>query len=513
MSNHETFKGIIDELDALTKNGQRLQVLKRLTVLLKSRLGKNERPQLARIANRNQAHLLALRLLYPLIRNDREKIEAASAEALNIYATSLMWIGALEESQKFLMRIKGSTDSLLTQAFLYFAKWDYTSAIPILERYVGAKTITPYQKLVGRVNLLAACISCGEIPRARKMCLDLLIDLKNESNARMLYGNCLELKSQIEILEGHFEDSLVSLAESEKILSEQKGRYLLYVEKWRAIAQLGLTHGSAEALKNLGMVRSKAITLKNWETVRDCDFYESRFCERTDDIQKILAVTPYPGYHRRIEQIFGFKYKKQNKIVICPESALRKATRVGFSPHEIRDVRFFSTTAWPLVQVLTKDGYRPARMGDVFCAIYKNEYFDPFTSPQRVRNTVYRFNQWAEKEKIDFRIKILKGEFRLFGPEGLGLEINPRRRLEKRWESLLKLFQNDHRGRSFTATEFANAIKVSRRQALNILTEASATHRLQKMGSGKNTRYIFRPGKSVKSLSSKNQYSKWKRAG
>ena len=116
----KTHEEIIADLDALTKEGKRFQVLRQLNSLMKTGPDKKLRTQLARLANRNQAYVLALRLLHPVVRDDREKIEPATAEALNIYATSLMWIGALDESQKCLQRIKGSTEALLTQAFVFF---------------------------------------------------------------------------------------------------------------------------------------------------------------------------------------------------------------------------------------------------------------------------------------------------------------------------------------------------------------------------------------------------------
>lgn len=484
-------EAVLSHLDALTKQGLRHAVLKELIRLLKQNPEPAARPALARLANRNNAYVLALRILYPLIREDREKKSVASAEVLNIYATSLMWIGALEEAQNCLSRIEGLTDALLTEAFVLFAQWNYEKAIPLLLRYINSSKTTDYQKLVGNINLLASLIATGQLQEARKLSDSLMGVLSQNPQYRLLYGNSLELRAQIEILENSFTTALETLNESEKALSEQAGRYLLYVRKWRAIAEIGLSNQNQMALESLKLVKQEALQLRNWETLRDCDFHLARLTNNHELQQRILLGTPYKGYHDRVGSIFKMRLETSRSLKYCPGHPLGEIESIGLDLNQVSENSFFTSSAWPLIQLMTKDIYRPPRMGLVFSVLYKGEYFDPFTSPQRVRNSIFRFNEWAESSNNKFRIKVINGDFLLSGPVGLGVACTQRARPLASWQAALKFFKSNNESRSFTSGELAEVLGITQRSASGILKKALASNKLQKISSGKNSRYIF----------------------
>lgn len=486
---------IIAGLDALTKQGQRLQVLKELARILKSSPSRALRPQLARIANRNHAYVLALRILHPIIRADREKTADAGAEALNIYATSLMWIGALEEAEECLHRIHGSTDALLTEAFVHFAKWDYEKSVPLLLRYMTSPTTSPYQKLVGQINLLAAAIAVGNLKQAKEVFEPLGDELMKNPNYKLLYGNSLELRAQIAILENSYDTALTFLDESERCLADQPGRYLLYVNKWRSLARIGLSPRDQVAHEALLKVKADATELKNWETIRDCDFHLARLNNDQELMQRILLGTPYAGYRNRVESLFGITVHDRKHLEYSPSEATRKPERIGLDLNRITENSFLASTSWPLIQVMTKDIYRPPRMGVVFSGLYGKEYFDPNTSPQRVRNSVFRFNDWAQQSACEFRIRIDGGDFQFTGPKELGIVATRRERPLEGWQAALKVFKNQNDSRSFTTADVAKVLGISPRGVLPILQKALASKKIQKVGSGKNSRYIFFSGR------------------
>lgn len=486
---------LIANLDSLTKQGQRVQVLKEISRIVKGGPSRTLRPQLARLANRNHAYVLALRILHPIIREDRMKLAEAGAEALNIYATSLMWIGALEEAQECLHRIKGSTDALLTEAFVHFARWDYQKSRPLLLTYINSPATSPYQKLVGQINLLAALIAVGNLKQAKDVFEPLNSQLKENPNYKLLYGNCLELRSQIEILEKSYDTALTYLAASEKCLADQPGRYLLYVNKWRALAQLGIDAHDPVALQALIKVKTEATALKNWETIRDCDFHLARLSGNDELMQRILLGTPYQGYHDRMESLFGIAVSGSKNLIYCPTQAELNPRCIGLNGNEIAENSFLNSTSWPLLQIMTKDIYRPPRMGVIFNSLYKNEYFDPFTSPQRVRNSIFRFNDWAKATNCEFKIRIDGGDFQFVGPEGLGIISTQRERPLIGWQAALKVFKTQNDSRSFTTSDVAKVLKITPRSALNILQKALALKKIEKIGTGKSSRYIFFSGR------------------
>ncbi len=499
MSTTDTHAELLAKLDQLTKQGQRVQVLKELSRILKGGPSAELRPQLARIANRNHAYVLALRILHPLIREDREHIARASDEALNVYATALMWIGALEESQACLKRIHSSSEALLTQAFLNFAQWDYAEAIPVLINYIQSPTVGPYQKLVGQINLLAAYIAIGDLSSALDVFEPLILELTANPNYKLLSGNCFELRAQIEILNQNYSQALSYLAQSEKLLADQPGRYLLYVNKWKALAQLGMNPFDSSAQRSLEKVKNDSLALKNWETIRDCDFHLARLNQNQDLLQRILLGTPYKAYHHRVQSLFGISVSPSKNLEYCPGHIDHEPFRRGLDLNQISDHSFLTSTSWPLLQLMTKDIYRPPRMGVVFSGLYKNEYFDPFTSPQRVRNSIFRFNQWAEEKACDFRIQIDGGDFRFVGPADVSILCQQRARPLESWQAALKVFKQQNESRSFTSQDLATALGLSTRASLEILKKALASKKVQKIGHGKNSRYIFYSGRRAAS--------------
>lgn len=486
---------VLAKLDSLTKQGQRLLVLKELSRLIKSGLTSSIRPQLARIANRNHSYVLALRILHPLIREDREKMAEAGSEALNIYATSLMWIGALEESQECLHRIKGSTDALLTEAFVYFAQWDYIKSIPPLLKYINSSQTSPYQKLVGRINLLAAYIAFGDLKLAKDVFEPLIQELQSNPNYKLLHGNCLELRAQIAILDTDYKSALNFLGDSEKSLSDQPGRYLLYVNKWKAVCNLALSPQDSIAKESLLKVKDEALLLKNWETIRDCDFHLARLSENHDLLQRILLGTPYQGYHDRVQSLFGVSMSQSRRLEFCPSEPSTSPIRTGLDLNKISENAFLNSTSWPLIRLMTKDIYRPPRMGVVFNGIYGREYFDPFTSPQRVRNSIFRFNEWAEQNSCEFKIKIHDGDFKLVGAPGLSILTTQRERPLDSWQAALMFFKQQNESRSFSSSDLAKILGITQRSAVSILQKGLGSNKIQKIGKGRNSRYIFFSGR------------------
>lgn len=489
---------ILAKLDALTKQGQRQAVLEQLTEIMKDRNPSDSfRPQLARLANRNHAYVQALRILHPIIRGDREQISKASPEALNTYATSLMWIGSLEEAEKTLQRIKGGVDSLLTEAFVYFAQWDYQKAIPVLLKYINSEKTSDYQKLVGQINLLAATIATGNLDQARQIANSLLEVLKANPSSKLLYGNGLELRAQIEILENSYDQALLTLNESEAVLADQPGRYLLYVNKWRAICRLGLNPLDPQAQQGLQAVKTEALQLRNWETLRDCDFHEARLTNNKELLQRILLGTPYKGYRDRINIIFNIQLAPSRELQFCPMDPKLSPQKISLDLNRIADNSFLTSTSWPLLQLMTKDIYRPPRMGVVFSNLYPGEYFDPFTSPQRVRNSIFRFNTWSESNKCDFKIKIFQGDFQFDCPPSSAIRCTRHAKSIDSWQAAMKYFKLGNNSRSFTAADLAGKLGITQRSAQVILQKAMKANKVEKMGQGKNTRYIFFSGKNA----------------
>ena len=481
---------LLAKLNELTREGKVREVTAEILRASKGGLPRDELPALADIAYRNDQIALGLRILQPMIRDAREGLAPATPEALTIYATLLQRMGAIEEAGNYLLGIKNHTPALLRLAFIHFAKWDYHRAIPLLQRYISLLEGS-YEELVGRVNLLAAQIAIGDLPAAETSSRALHLKLDVFPQYKILSGNCLELDAQMALLKGdlfHAEDLLRLAALA---LDGQASRYLLFVNKWKAVVDLIKTPQSETARQNVLKVREDALHIRHWETVRDCDFHLSRLTHDRDLLKRVLLGTPYRSFLDRIRLVYGILPPTSRTLEFCPQKIGEKPLSIGLNLEDLPINCFLNSTSWALIQLMVKDLYRPPRIGVAFAALYPNEFFDVFHSPQRVRNSVFRFNQWTTQFNIPLKILARDGDLLLNCPPGLGVAFKARSRPLSRNQALLARFRLLSDGRSFTSDQLALAMNMTRQSALGLLRSALTSKRIAKIGRGKRTRYMF----------------------
>jgi hypothetical protein len=193
--------------------------------------------------------------------------------------------------------------------------------------------------------------------------------------------------------------------------------------------------------------------------------------------------------------LYSISLNNTKNLEYCPVNPGRKPDEIKLDIDQITDNSFLNSTSWPLLQLMTKDIYRPPRMGVVFSHLYPKEFFDPFTSTQRVRNSILRFNAWANGRDLDFRIKIQSGDFQLVCSENAGIKIQQRRRTLESWQAKLKVFKDQNESRSFTSGDVGRVLGISARSSLTIIQKALSSKKIEKIGHGKNVRYIFFSGR------------------
>lgn len=478
-------------MDLLTRQGQRLRVATELENLRRRQVPAEFLPALARIANRNSAYYLALRLLYKEIHDETESQTKLPQEAYAVYANSLLNIGALEEAKRCAQKASSSHEGKLVKAFIDFAQWNYENAIPHLQNYILSPETSAYQKSVGHLNLAAAFVSLGHFSKARILLEKLIQVLSSDPNSKLLLGNSYELMSQIEIFESHDQAAQTLLQKAKTTLAEFPGRYLLYVKKWEAVLELSRAENKKLRTGGLLDVKREARELRNWETLRDCDFHLARLTGDTELLYRVFYGTPYQAFRKRIEKVYGLKVPQTTAFSFCPTEISETPAEICWSLNDKAQWKDCSPLHWTLVQTMVKDIYRPPRMGVIFSSLYQGEKFNPFSSPQRVRNTVLRFNQWAQKGPGGFKIHIEKGDFFLAGPPGLGISINQIQRRQPIWKIQMQHFRQVYGGKSFSSQDLAQHLKISRRTATALLKKALSSKMVSQIGSGSQTRYLF----------------------
>lgn len=483
---------IYEILETWTRTGKRNLVIETLKKTDFSKYTLEETILIGKIANRNHLYNFSLRLLFKRKQELQQLKIKLPEELITTYAAALLGIGATEEAQNLLSTIQNHLPALLSYAISFFSSWNYDASIPVLKKYLKLQK-DEYLTLVGRINLIAAIIGTGDYQQGQVLLEKLKIDLKDNPKASVLYGNCWEIQSQIDIENKEYHKALASLAQSKLIFKDQLTRYLLYVNKWEAISQLALAPDNDFAREKVHHIIHEAKILRNWETIRDCEFQFARFTNNEALIQKNLLGTPYSGYHKRLKKLYQIKLEKTFSFNYSPGQYFHSANTLkectAINPTVFSDTHESCGLGIKIFNLLLKDFYKPARLGIIHHYLYPDSYFNPYTSAHNIRNQIYRFNQISEAKDIPIKIYVEKGDTFLKTTD-LELIISPSNKHYKNKDQyyLNKLMQF-FKGHSFTSKRASHKLKVSVRKANLIIRLGINKNKIKKLSQGRTSLY------------------------
>ncbi len=488
--NKNEFRKILQKLHLDTQQGFRSSVLFELNKINRSQIDIEQATAFSELAYRNNDFYLALKFLYRFFRSEKDYDSKLIIESnsLSAYAAALAGIGANNEAKIIFKTLNADVNSLLNYAFLLFSEWDYENSIPLITKFIKSQK-DEYKILVGRLNLVAAHIANGDLNEGELLLNDLQNDLFKNPNAFILTGNSFEIKSQIHLLNRQYKEARLSLTYATKYLDQGGSRYKLYVEKWKAVLDLEMNPKSESNLSKLNSIRCQALDLKNWETVRDCDFHLARILNNEELLQRILIGTPYSGYKKRIKKIYGIIEDPKIPLIYKPgfqnESSYLEKIDLDFS--NIPRLLVQRPTSYKLLQILCRDIYKPPRMGTVFHSLYPKEYFNPFSSPARVRNSIKRFNNSMRSLSLDFKIKINSSHIQLHSESRNNIRFT-QVSLQNSFFKIKDQFQHRH----FNAKSISKLLNVSKPTALKLILWGIDKSIIKKYGSGPNIYYRFK---------------------
>lgn len=436
----------------------------------------------ANLARRVHRPRLTLKWLHARIRPEAGLRQSpASPEEVCEYAVGLHRIGAYREALELLEApgVDAAPQACLYQAFTHFAQWDYGRGLTLIESYLRHPGLTDvYQRRVGLINQIAALVFLEDYTRALAVADPLLEELRRDQQS-LLWANLLELRSQIHIGRGDLSSARQELKEARELLQSFETVEGLFVEKWTAIVD-ALERKDPEVLQDF---RGRALKLGHWETLRDLDFYRLKIAPNEREFRWLYFGTPYPAYRRRLEQEFATRfappadgwvgYGDGAHVEIDP---LRVGDEVGEISHRI-------------LVLLLRDFYKPQRVGEIFSALFADEYFNPTSSVNRVHQNMKRAREFIETLGWPIRLEERDGGYgiRLGEQTKLFARVHP---LPLTTEGLVLESLRPHFGeKDFSAQEVAVALGASLAKAGRLLKRASESAQIEKTGAGKNTRY------------------------
>ncbi len=478
-----------------TRHGRSENVLNRIGPIAKAKIPRELVWSFADLAYRNNHLLLALKILNIVMRAKSKMTVPATIKEKTIYATTLLYLGSVEEATLILKTLDPVADPeiLLHRSFGLFAHWKYSAAIVHIKNYMSDPKISDYRRLVGEVNLAAAYVFSHQLQKAEETLRSVREKARLQDN-QLLYGNSLELSGHLYLLMKNFSVAKQFLDQANTVLSQTKGKYLFYVKKGYAILEVLTSGGSPEALATLKDLRREATELKQWETLRDCDLFEGIATDNQFLLQKILIGTPHSAYRRRLGAIYQSKISVSSNFEFDlrtipgrKNSVLRVTEGVGADGQSL--VR--RPVLHQLLETLFLDLYKPAKLGFLFLHIFPNENFNPNSSPARIFGAVHNLNLWLQETKTPLHIRVQDGEFHLEATDGLTIIIGSRRRKKGNIHFELKRLRALVGRRVFKTVEAGNLLEMSKPTVFTILKEGLREKSILKIGQGRSTLYRF----------------------
>ncbi len=481
------------EVDDLVVRGEHGIVKSKLDKINPRSIPRSHAFLLAEIAWRASYPLFALKLLHPIVYPQNAFVKLATDKEKINYASALINLGAVDEALEIFDNINFEVEpeALLRRSFALFKKWEYKEAIPLLNKYIQHPQITPYKRVIGKVNLAAALVDQCDWIKSQ----ELLSEIKTEclkNSYLLLLGNCLELQAQVQIYQLRFAQAIVILKEAQKYLIDQKGSFSLFVEKWLAICQC-FEKNDGESLKDLRLLKKKAFELSNWESVRDCELFEGLATENQELVKKVLLGTPHESYRQRVRRLYGKNIvSRGNYNLILGENGLAQPAKV-FSPYESVhgcEPLYKKPLLLSLFVALTTDFYKPSHVGLLFQRIYPEEKFNPFSSPKRVLMLIRRLNKWFSINENSLRVQFKKSEFCLISnaEQPVCVLIHRSKKLSKsngQLEQLKELFV----GRTFSIKQVSSKMGLSITTAKSLVLKELASGQLQKVTTSRPIHY------------------------
>lgn len=427
----------------------------------------------------------AVGVLHPLVRVGGKTSTTASAEEIAEYAASLIKIGAPAEAETLLAALDSRKlpQVSLYGAFAKFARWDYEGAIPLLESYLNSPGLDSYKRLVGKVNLAAALVTERRAERAEP----LLQELREEARQhKKLLGNVFELSAQNGVFSGDAKSSARFLDETENHLLDPEGLEAMFVRKWRCVWKVLFGGADPAAFET---IRAEARKRGHWETLRHCDLFEAKATASQAIAIKLYFGTPQLGFRRQLLSEFpGLSVPSEYRWNLIEGSKGRELALDSLG-EQVPD---------RLLKFLASDFYRPYRLAEIHHAIYPEEFFNPLSSAERVRQVVMRVRRGLSKRLPQVKIDVTDGLHRILAKRAATLVVaHPDR---EQIPSSLRLLKLQRPADSFSVSEAASIIGTSSRSAQRLIADAVRDGILEKQGKARATIYRFPSEESVQKL-------------
>jgi hypothetical protein len=438
---------------------------------------RSRRLPLANLLRRAGLFMAGLRLLTPVVRPEiRARGEEATEDEVAEYASLLMKIGSLNEAIN-LIRTLSTARAHLYLGFCHMHRWEHAEAAECFRAYLSSY-VDSYSAMIARVNLIASLIALNQFKEA-VLLLDAATTEARENDYSRLLANLHELRAQVAIEEGLFEDAEAQLAVAETILASQVTNDQLYLMKWRAVIEARKRKSTAPLLD----FKSFAIERGDWESAREADLQILRIRFDPKLHRHLFVGSPWKGFRDRFDREWP-DAGGQTFIWGDPDADLILNLETGklngdeACPRKILEV----------LRALSRDFYSPRSLGALFSAIFEGEYFHPQHSPNKIHQLLWRARGWLRARKIPIEIAEADGRFSLTftGPVGVLVFRGERPAEDIPLVELRRSFDGE-----FSSRDAQQVLGLSEPSVRRLIQRALHSGEVVKVRRGRQVRYQF----------------------
>jgi tetratricopeptide (TPR) repeat protein len=476
----KNFARLIQECDEWIRSGQLARCAAALQKIKSARVPSNYRRELAVIARRIGQPQMGLKLLTPMFGAGFEQARPAD---LAEYAVLLQRCGANREAMNLLSKVNEAhvPEASLYRAFAHFNLWEYEKAIPHLVHYLGSD-ISAYARLVGRVNLADAFLFTERYDAAEFLLEELAAELRPLKLNRLL-GNCYEMLGQLHIIRGNLSRAEDLLSRAEAILGQTAALDRFYVSRWQSILQSFKQNDVAPLMA----FREQAVRKGEFESIRQTDYFRLKVSFDTDVFRGLYFGTPYPAYREKMARAFGGEPRAETYVWGPTKGSLLNVREARVNGREL-EIKGLKSHA--LLVALSEDFYRPIRTTEIFAALWPNEHFNVFSSPQRVHQVVARTRRYFMQQCLDLKIAQSPAGYKIDFGKKTALEISSIQAPAIKYERLLHDLKHSS-PQGFTKRSAVAELGISASAFRRFCSWAVQDGRIQKFGASTNTRYIY----------------------
>lgn len=506
MAANKDFAELAASVKGLIESGAIAEAQRLLQTTKDQNPTREQKLELAHLYRRARLPDRAVMLLRPFVRPSSKKTYVASDQEKLAYAAALTLLDSTKECHKLLQTVENQnlSEFLLFQAFNLIREWDYAGATRSLEAYIQQEE-DEYKKAIGSINLLQCYLFCEALDRAQQLIESKTVEsfLIQQSKFRLL-GNFYELSAQFHFQKQNWELAEQALAKAQKYSQQNKSVDELFVNKWKLLVDMQKGADRQDIKVRWLDMRQKAYALAHFETARDLDYHYSLSVKDEDILRHVYWGTPFNSYREKILKTFASRHSSELPIG-------NGYARPVFVNHEQLPF-FLNTSEMPLFDLdtfngdarfsresllkklfasLNADFYKVASPYFIFESVYEDEFFNPESSPLKVRQLVFRAKELLKESDAPVSIH--------FGERGYWLEplaadcvmIAAHGQLSggSRHENILSVIRAKFSGETFKTKELLEEVSISQRALADVLKEIIEDGNLEKIGSGPKTTY------------------------